>query len=547
MELARLRGAEAEALAIVRIQALDVAFASDAAELDAAQLDARRLQLARQVEAELAALPSWRAASTIQRGFRDGRQRKAAAKQRQAEAEAAEKAAAQAQLEALEAQAAAKDSPEDAAIIRNLCKRTDLGWFEHPAGWEERPSAMDVRAVLKAARGTKSRMPEVVRLLRRKGSRSAGGGRRGGRESSPEPASRQAVGGEPVEVGDLPAILGFMLQRARAESVAPSSPPTSPPSAAAARPAISENVPPSAAADDGSRQERRRVQQQLEQLRKEHEAERRRSASLTAQLSTLRLQLQAVPDRPASPQSAQGEEGPASSLRAEWDSAASTIQAQYTRWRHQQDMRALISAAKKDADRLNSLLDERNAQLQQHQARIEMLDSSNAQLVSKGSAQIVTVEQLQAQVAVLEEWQRNQHHTAGQQQAVHAAALSAEREARAAAIADAEEWKSAVTIQNQYSRWRAQQDMREILSAHRSQLNESEEQTRALRQELQEQQRQSAADGAASAQVSTNRLQTMYLAGLRCSHRCACVPGPRRIDGRADEGPRAAGLGDTRA
>ena len=60
--------------------------------------------------------------------------------------------------------------------------------------------------------------------------------------------------------------------------------------------------------------------------------------------------------------------------------------------------------------------------------------------------------------------------------------------------------------------------MRETLSAHRSQLNESEEQTRALRQELQEQQRQSAADGAASAQVSTNRLQTMYLAGLRCSH-----------------------------
>ena len=100
MELARLRGAEAEALAIVRIQALDVAFASDAAELDAAQLDARRLQLARQVEAELAALPSWRAASTIQRGFRDGRQRKAAAKQRQAEAEAAEKAAAQAQKDA---------------------------------------------------------------------------------------------------------------------------------------------------------------------------------------------------------------------------------------------------------------------------------------------------------------------------------------------------------------------------------------------------------------------------------------------------------------
>ena len=86
-------------------------------------------------------------------------------------------------------------------------------------------------------------------------------------------------------------------------------------------------------------------------------------------------------------------------------------------------------------------------------------------------------------------------------QAVHAAALLAEREARAAAIADAEEWKSAVTIQNQYSRWRAQQDMREILSAHRSQLNESEEQTRTLRQELQEQQRQSAADSAASAQV----------------------------------------------
>ena len=63
MELARLRGAEAEALAIVRIQALDVAFASDAAELDAAQLDARRLQLARQVEGELAALPSCQAAS----------------------------------------------------------------------------------------------------------------------------------------------------------------------------------------------------------------------------------------------------------------------------------------------------------------------------------------------------------------------------------------------------------------------------------------------------------------------------------------------------
>ena len=60
--------------------------------------------------------------------------------------------------------------------------------------------------------------------------------------------------------------------------------------------------------------------------------------------------------------------------------------------------------------------------------------------------------------------------------------------------------------------------MRETLSAHRSQLNESEEQTRALRQELQEQQWQSAADGAASAQVSTNRLQTRYLAGLRCSH-----------------------------
>jgi len=158
---------------------------------------------ARAVEAVLQGLPSTKAATQIQQAFRawHGKERAAAARERERE----------------DARAAEHDSEEDKAIIANLCSREDLNY----------PSAAEVREALRMARGTKARMPEVVRVLRRKASGAGPAARRA--YNSPIRAKKRARSAGPVDANELPLTLAFMLHRERARA-ASASPPSSPPS-----------------------------------------------------------------------------------------------------------------------------------------------------------------------------------------------------------------------------------------------------------------------------------------------------------------------------
>jgi Ca2+-binding EF-hand superfamily protein len=480
---ALLQRAEAEGAAIIEIQRLDADLAEASAKGGTAESsERRRAEHARAVQTVLSALPTWKSACVIQQAFRGAQSRKSSTQAAERDAEARAKAAE-------DARAAERDTEEDKAIIANLCSREDLHY----------PTAGEVRDALKLARGTKARMPEVVRLLRRK---RTGASEPRSPYSSPIRAEKRLRPVDPVDVDALPLIEAFMLLRERVRSAPGDSPPSSPPSGTArGHNQRGEEMTTSDAVHQ--------LQKQIVELRAEKDAQAKNAAVLSAQLSEANAQLskmrlelsdakmaahrlQAPTSFPATPVAAQEE--PSSSMRAEWDSAATNIQAQYTRWRHMQDMRTLMDAAKRETGSLKATLADRNSQLQAHSSRIKILDASNAQLVSQGSAQILSIEKLQEELRNLEEWQRGQHQFVAEQQtmqeeaaealrAQHTDQLQAQAEAGSIAAEQAAAAHASAIEMLRAEMDAAAQETQEMATAHAQQLQ-------SLRDEMEEQARE---------------------------------------------------------
>ena len=459
---ARLRHAEFENAAILRIQRLDADLAENAAAKGAAS-DADKDEHERAVEAVLSALPSWKSATVIQQAFKASRARKQVGQAANREAEES------ARQDATD-RAAMSDTPEDRAIIDNLSNREDLGY----------PAEAEVRDALKLARGTKARMPEVVRVLRRKKSAQ-------NKPRSPYKSPVKSVRGlrmeDPVDVEDLPVVEAFMLLRDRLRAAPVVTPPTSPPAG--------EEIAPMASFTSPVRDDRlvQQLQKQIDDLRMEKDAQAKEASQLSSQLAQVNAQLSQnrlelsmavakagrsaqIPGMPIAATTPARQEQ-TSNLREEWDAAAATIQAQYTRWRHMQDMRTLMDAAKRETTSLKAIVADRNSQLQAHGARIQLLDASHAQLTSQGAAHIQTIENLQQELSVLEDWQRGQHQFVADQELNHEDALDSHRAQHAAELqaerANQETMATEVEAMND-----------SVLAMHRAELENAAERMREM-------------------------------------------------------------------
>ena len=352
-------------------------------------------------------------------------------------------------------------------------------------------------------------MPEVVRLLRRKASGEAASQYR-----SPL-RKKRAVAPRTVDASELPLILAFMLHRERARE-APVSPPSRLPS----------NRRDEVAA---SSQDMEALQRQIAELRAENDGLTKNGAALAAQLSQANAQLSQMrvqlseanlavhritaPRSPATPRSVATPPHHDASIRAEWDDAAAKIQSQYTRWRHMQDMRALMDANKREMANLAATLADRNSQLQAYSSRVKILEASNAQLVGQGETQISTIERLEDELRALQDWQRSQHEFVADQQTMHEVEVDGLREEHAEELAalstlhdeqlaalralhdeTASTHASAVQSLRSELGAAAQQSL-EAASSHDQQVrdlrDEMQEQVRDLRDEMQEQARES--------------------------------------------------------
>ena len=269
------------------------------------------------------------------------------------------------------------------------------------------------------------------------------------------------------------------------------------------------------------------LQRQIAELRAENDAQAKDGAALAAQLSQANAQLSQMrvqlseaqlaahrntaPRSPSTPRSVATppRHDATPSIRAEWGDAAAKIQAQYTRWRHMQDMRALMDATKRETASLVATLAERNSQLQAYSSRIKILEASNAQLLGQGEGQISTIERLEDELRALQDWQRSQHEFVADQQtmqeevvgglraehaeelaalsALHGEQLQAEEEAYAIAAEEAATTHASIVQSLQSELGSAAQRSHEAASSHQQQV-------RDLHDEMQEQARASRAD-----------------------------------------------------
>jgi hypothetical protein len=439
-ELQQASNRESEAYAIIDVYAMDVE-CGGRARLQAGQPPADAHQ--RAVVGVLSRCPSWAAAIRIQRAQRAHRRRR----------EAAEAAA---RIAATPPAARRPPSAEDAAAIRNLCARADLGF----------PTEVTVRECLATVRKVKGDMPEVVRMIRR---RKAAADAATVPPAAVAAAATAAVVAPTYELEEPENMLvAFLKQRERSLGLG-----------AELAVDVGAQAAPAPASDatqlEHARGTIRKLRQQLRGLGAAEATSRRLAAELAEAKRLLAAGgvacgggaageggTQDLPDPwpsspPSSPPSPGGGRGadvhPHVVATGSAAAAATTIQAQYTRHKHQQDVRALLAATRDDATRRErEHADELRELESRHRAQTDMLRRELAAL-SQGTDDVALVER----------------------------ELTAERQRREMAERALEETQASTVIQAQFQRWRHQEAMREVCTAQRQQLAQAEEQVQSIR------------------------------------------------------------------